>query len=628
MATRGGSDGAPKGEHLQPSTSASCSSAFRIKAATTEPTRLTIGVLLKSTDNFSEKRVIGRGAYGKVYRGILEDGEEIAVKLLHNNMQAIDDVQFQHEFDNLMMLNHENIVRLVGYCYETQRQHMDFEGRIIFGETTYRALCFEYMHMGSLQTRITDENLGLDWQTRYNIIKGTCEGLKYLHEGFKEPIYHLDLKPDNILLDKNMVPKLADFGISKLFSGEQTRVTLSSLGTIGYMPPEYLFKQVVSKKLDIFSLGVIITKIIAGLRGPIRSDDMPRQDFIDQVHDNWRNRLEATCTSETLDANCKQVVICTDIGLRCMDVDRHKRPSIVDIIDELDVTENRIKKVTTLIRFISNTPLDHNRSSKVPASSFSATLKTLWDNITKKKEHDILPHQDTKARLLCRQTVDDALDSIDSSKDYQLLKAEECPRRFKERSETFLESIITLYDHKTKMFDPKVRENERKYMFEKLKKVIIDHSGELIQKMQRNTLEQFKAEYENIINKMEETDVDYVDQIVDSCILKFMNSCEDLKVFDSDYLHEKCRELKKDMHSFSLYHILTIKEISRTKELKLAQQRSEQNMQELLDIHRDTLQARQYVEEEMRLLQRSTRRFDTNERCSINNMQRHERFLP
>ena len=74
--------------------------------------------------------------------------------------------------------------------------------------------------------------MGLDWQTRYKIIKGTCEGLKYLHEGFKEPIYHLDLKPDNILLDENMTPKLADFGLSKLFSEEQTRVTQSPIGTM------------------------------------------------------------------------------------------------------------------------------------------------------------------------------------------------------------------------------------------------------------------------------------------------------------------------------------------------------------------------------------------------------------
>ncbi|KAF7005045.1 hypothetical protein CFC21_020195 [Triticum aestivum] len=195
-----------------------------------EPTSLPIRLLEKITDNFSEERLLGQGAYGKVYRGVYNDGQEIAVKLLHNNMQTIDDEQFIHEFDNLMMLNHPNIVRLVGYCYETQRQHMDFEGRTVFAETTYKALCFEYMTKGSLQNHLSDECNGLDWQTRYKIIKGACEGLKYLHEGFKEPFYHLEIKPDNMLLDENMTLKLADFGLSKFYDGRQTcRVTQSPI---------------------------------------------------------------------------------------------------------------------------------------------------------------------------------------------------------------------------------------------------------------------------------------------------------------------------------------------------------------------------------------------------------------
>uniref|UniRef100_A0ACD5W282 Uncharacterized protein n=1 Tax=Avena sativa TaxID=4498 RepID=A0ACD5W282_AVESA len=262
-------------------------------------------------------------------------------------MQAIDDKQFQHEFDNLMMLNHPNIVRLVGYCYETQRQHMDFQGRLVFAETTYRALCFEYMRMGNLRRHLSDELCGLDWQTRYKILKGTCEGLKYLHEGFEQPIYHLDLKPDNILLDENMVAKLADFGLSKLFDEEQTKVTQSPLGTIGYMPPKYLFGHIVSKKLDIFSLGVVMTQIIAGPKGHTRCAEMPYQEFLDQVHENCRNRLRKTCTSlPILEAYCKQVNICTEIGVSCMELDRHKRPSIVDIVHRLDETGIMIEKVT------------------------------------------------------------------------------------------------------------------------------------------------------------------------------------------------------------------------------------------------------------------------------------------
>ncbi|EMS68138.1 Formin-like protein 6 [Triticum urartu] len=350
-----------------------------------QPTGLTMGLLEKITRNFSEERVLGQGGYGKVYLGVHENGQKIAVKLLYNNMQTIDDKQFKHEFENLIVLKHQNIVRLVGYCYETQHQHMEFEGRHVFGEITYKALCFEYMPRGSLQKHLfgnettplkqnlyiqlmsacqykihldqhsidspfvykfADDYKGLDWQTRYKIIKGTCQGLKYLHEGFKDPFYHLDLKPDNILLDENMAPKLADFGLSKFYGGEQTRVTQSPIGTIGYMPPEYLFGSKVSKKYDIFSLGVVMIKIIAGLSSHGIDAEM-QQEFLDQVQGNWRKKLQPTWSStEPLEAQCQQVKICAEIALRCMDKDMYNRPCIVDIIHDLDKTEIFIENIT------------------------------------------------------------------------------------------------------------------------------------------------------------------------------------------------------------------------------------------------------------------------------------------
>ena len=181
------------------------------------------------------------------------------MKLLHDNTLSINDELFQNEFDNLRKLNHPNIVRFVGYCYETQRQHLEFHGRTVFGGTTYRVLCFEYMRMGSLQRHLSgmmlyllckqkwlplfsvhtisiclfaDESCGLDWQSRYEIIKGTCEGLKYLHEGLKESLYHLGLNPDNILLEEYLIQKLIDFVSAKIFDEELTRVTQSRWGTM------------------------------------------------------------------------------------------------------------------------------------------------------------------------------------------------------------------------------------------------------------------------------------------------------------------------------------------------------------------------------------------------------------
>ncbi|KAM3406921.1 hypothetical protein ACQJBY_000771 [Aegilops geniculata] len=307
---------------------------------------LTMRVLQQITDNFSEKRKIGQGAYGTVYKGVHASGEEIVVKLLHNNLQGTNDEQFKREFENLMRLDHLNIVQLVGYCYETHHKPMLHNEETIYAEETNRVLCFEYMRNGSLQKHISEECDGLDWHTRYQIIKGTCEGLKYLHEGFKEPIYHMDLKPDNILLDENMMPKLADFGLSKLYDGEQSTITQSLAGTIGYLPPEYLFEHVVSKKLDIFSLGVVVTKIITGPRGPTRRAEMTHQEFTNQVHVNWRKRFQETWhASRQLEAHCNQVKICIEMALTCMENDRHKRPTIVDIIHKLNQTETMIKEL-------------------------------------------------------------------------------------------------------------------------------------------------------------------------------------------------------------------------------------------------------------------------------------------
>ncbi|XP_047043160.1 receptor like protein kinase S.2-like [Lolium rigidum] len=311
----------------------------------TELTQLTIRQLQKMTDNFSEDRKIGKGTYGEVYRGLQNNGEEIAVKLIRNGSHAETDTRFQREFENLMMLNHQNIVPLAGYCYETQREPIEYKGKKKFVHKEYRALCFQYMKNGSLQKHLSDELHGLDWQTRYEIIKQICKGLEYLHEGLEEPLYHLDLKPDNILLDENMLPKLTGFGgLSPLYDSKETMVTEDSTGTLGYLPPEFLSKKIISTKFDIFSLGVVMTKIIAGPGGPAKYSEMARQEFIDQVCENWRNMLATWSSSWPLEAYCKQVKICTRIALSCMDDDRHKRPSIVDIIDKLNETETEIDK--------------------------------------------------------------------------------------------------------------------------------------------------------------------------------------------------------------------------------------------------------------------------------------------
>ncbi|XBJ21500.1 hypothetical protein VPH35_000036 [Triticum aestivum] len=192
--------------------------------------------LKELTDGFSDERTLGTGAYGKVYMGVHEYGKKIAVKMFHDDTPTHADgghEQFQKVFSNLKRLRHQNIVKMLGYCYETQQKHMEYDGRKIFSEKTQRALSSEYMHNGDLDKYLlSDKYKGDTWQTCYGMIKGICKGLKYLHEDLESPIYHLDLKPSNVLLDEKLVPKLADYGLSRLSGDEQTQIMKCFMGTM------------------------------------------------------------------------------------------------------------------------------------------------------------------------------------------------------------------------------------------------------------------------------------------------------------------------------------------------------------------------------------------------------------
>ena len=174
---------------------------------------------------------------------------------------------------------------------------------------------------------------------RYTIIKGICNGLKYLHEELKPPIFHLDLKPSNILLDKNMIPKIADFGLSRFFNEEKSHITNSPIGTFGYLPPEFINQNIISNKLDIFSLGVVIIKIVAGPTGYSRSAEMTSEQFAEIVHGNWRSRLQAAAAGDLLELYSEQVKSCIKIALSCVEADRRRRPTIGDIVNMLTDTE-------------------------------------------------------------------------------------------------------------------------------------------------------------------------------------------------------------------------------------------------------------------------------------------------
>jgi len=362
--------------------------------------------LKEITGFFSDECLLGRGTFGNVYKGRNKDGHEIAVKLLRQTMD-LDGNAFTREFNNLIKLKHPNIVRLIGFCSEDEKVIIECDGKPVTATDMHRALCFEYLQNGSLEKHLYEEHQGFDWQQRYTIIKGLCMGLKYLHMELESPIQHLDLKPENILLDNNMLPKIADFGLSRLLGEENTKKTISPLGTLGYCPPEFIKDQIISIKFDIFSLGVIIIKIMCGSTGYSRAYTTRPSKFIRQVHKKWRERLRTIPGYTSLEKDCQQVKKCVEIALKCIEEKRCKRPNIGSIVRELDETEEYQNDTSSFIdegvlqssemptylpvTFMMQITDDFSPDRELSKSGFGTVYKVRVDPLTFK--HQILPYE-------------------------------------------------------------------------------------------------------------------------------------------------------------------------------------------------------------------------------------------
>lgn len=218
------------------------------------PTRFSYRDLHEATNGFT--KLLGEGGCGSVYAGVLHDGRKVAVKTLDFVMKGELSKQFLAEVATIGQTSHHNIVRLIGFCWEVSN----------------RLLVYEYMERGSLdhwlfhKPSTDDERVVplLDWQTRYNVVLGIARGLNYLHEECPQPILHFDIKPQNILLDVDFVAKLADFGMSKLMQRDVSKVVTGVRGTPGYIAPEWFMHGAVSKKSDIYSMGMVILEMVGG----------------------------------------------------------------------------------------------------------------------------------------------------------------------------------------------------------------------------------------------------------------------------------------------------------------------------------------------------------------------------
>ncbi|XP_073108410.1 cysteine-rich receptor-like protein kinase 10 isoform X1 [Elaeis guineensis] len=281
---------------------------------------LDISMLRVATANFSEENKLGEGGFGAVYKGVLPDGREIAVKRLStSSSQGLGELK--NELLLVAKLQHRNLVRLLGVCLEEQE----------------KLLVYEYVPNRSLDTILFDpvQREQLNWANRYKIIGGVARGLLYLHEESQLKIIHRDLKASNILLDRDMNPKISDFGMARLFGGDQSRGTTSRIvGTFGYMAPEYAMRGQMSIKSDVYSFGVLVLEIVTGRRNIGFSDSESGKDLLNHTWEKWTKGTILEILDPSLGNHCprNEVLRCIQIGLLCVQEDPSDRPTMSTIV--------------------------------------------------------------------------------------------------------------------------------------------------------------------------------------------------------------------------------------------------------------------------------------------------------
>ncbi|KAH9302277.1 hypothetical protein KI387_013860, partial [Taxus chinensis] len=245
-------------------------------------------VLAEATKHFHDNNKLGEGGFGTVYKGITRDGKEIAVKKL-SARSTQGKREFMNEVKLVANIQHRNLVKLVGCC----------------GEGGERLLVYEYLPNKSLNAFLFDSEKSrlLDWQKRHNIIVGIVRGLLYLHEDSKLRIIHRDIKASNILLDEQLNPKIADFGLARLFTDNETQNQSKIAGTYGYMAPEYAMRGQLSVKADVYSFGVLLLEIVNGrkntdlnLQGENQSLSLLEwRRASDKMHSHWTSVYTNGC---------------------------------------------------------------------------------------------------------------------------------------------------------------------------------------------------------------------------------------------------------------------------------------------------------------------------------------------
>ncbi|KAF4372288.1 hypothetical protein G4B88_007032 [Cannabis sativa] len=289
------------------------------------PIKYAYSDIKKMSKGFKTK--LGEGGFGTVYKGKLRSGHFVAIKMLGKSNTNWQD--FINEVITIGRIHHVHVVRLVGFCLEGSK----------------RALIYEYMSKGSLNNYIFSGdqkiNDSLSDLEIFNISLGIARGIAYLHEGCDMQILHFDIKPHNILLDENLIPKVSDFGLARLCPLEKNTVSLTAVrGTTGYIAPELFYKNIgrVSYKADVYSFGMLLMEMANRRRNLNAEAEHSSQIYFplwvyDQVNKEKEIVQEDITNEEQEDKLIKKMII---IALWCIQLNPSDRPSMQNVIKMLE----------------------------------------------------------------------------------------------------------------------------------------------------------------------------------------------------------------------------------------------------------------------------------------------------
>ncbi|KAM6584695.1 hypothetical protein CsatB_011697 [Cannabis sativa] len=329
--------------------------------------------LKTATEDFSQHNKIGEGGFGSVYKGRLKDGKLAAIKVLSaESRQGVK--EFLTEIEVISKIEHENLVKLYGCCVEGN----------------HRILVYNYLENNSLAQTLLGgghaySSIQFSWQTRYKICVGVARGLAFLHEEVQPYIVHRDIKASNILLDRDLTPKISDFGLAKLIPSNMTHVSTRVAGTIGYLAPEYAIRGQLTRKADIYSFGVLLVEIVSGRCNTNTRLPAGEQYLLERTWHFYERKelIGLVDSSMNGDFDAEEACRFLKIGLLCTQDAPKLRPTMSTVVKmltgEIEVYDSRITKPGLITDFMDLKVRGPQKTSKLHSSDSDNTTSSSYN---------------------------------------------------------------------------------------------------------------------------------------------------------------------------------------------------------------------------------------------------------